>query len=176
MNRGLKEICARHGISVPPELEVIHSRRHSLSPGQRSSMSMPSLPSSQISGSTLSEAHSTGDAAMVSRTPSEASYDSDFLERLAAARVSVGNPASSMPRSGSQPPSPVSPATAVLQMMQQLQQVIPSNADNANFKVIWYFCLQTVYCVYFLSDNTLDCEDRSKAPHNMHCILLTISY
>ena len=135
INRGLKEVCTRHGIIVPPELEVTHSRRHTLSPGQRSSMSMPSLPSSQISGSILSEAHSTGDAAMVSRTPSETSFDSDFLERLAAARVSVRNPASSAPLSGSQPPSPVSPATAVLQMMQQLQQVIPSNTDDSNSKV-----------------------------------------
>ena len=132
VNRGLKDICSRHGITVPPELEVTHSRRHTLSPVQRSSMS---LPSSHISGSTLSEAHSTGDAAMVSRTPSETSFDSDFLERLAAARVSVHNPASSFPQSGSQPPSPVSPVTAVLHMMQQLQQVMPSNAENCNLKV-----------------------------------------
>lgn len=129
MNRGLKEICARHGLTVPPELEVTHSRRHSLSPGQRSSMSMPSLPSSQISGSTLSEAQSMGEAAMVSRTPSETSFDSDFLERLAAARVSVRDPALSVPHSASQPPSPVSPATAVLQMMQQLQEVLPANSE-----------------------------------------------
>ncbi len=137
MNRGLKEICARHGIAVPPELEVAHSRRHSLSPGQRSSMSMPSLPSSQISGSSLSEANSAGDEAMVSRTPSETSFDSDFLERLDAARVSVRNAASSVPQSASQPPSPVSPATAVLQMMQQLQQVLPANSDNISSKVLF---------------------------------------
>lgn len=128
INRGLKELCARHGLNVPPELEVTHSRRHSTSPGQRSSVSMLSLPSSQVSISTLSDT----ETAMVSRTPSETSFDSDFLERLAAARVSVKNPGppSSAPQSSSQPPSPVSPATAVLQMVQQLQHVVPATADT----------------------------------------------
>lgn len=94
---------------------------------------MPSITSSQISNSTLSEAaHSFGAENYIpSRTPSETSFDSDFLERLAATKVAVRPPGSSIPMSSSQPPSPVSPATAVMQMMHQLQQVLPAQLDPA---------------------------------------------
>lgn len=124
VNRGLRELCVRNGISVPTELEVTHSKHHGSGHHTSASTSQPPSISGMSVGTAAvdSTAASNSEDRSVSHAPSEASYDSDLAERALSRTLPVTPPPQSL--SGSQPPSPTSAANAVLAMVQQLPRVL----------------------------------------------------
>lgn len=159
VNRGLRELCVRNGVAVPSDLEVTHSKHHTLAQHSSSVLSS-SYPSTISSGAANSPA---------SQLSISTSNPSSQLSNLMTYEVPVGGTedrlASSMDTAydsdlpepllgrsrwtNSQPPSPTSAASAITSMMQQLPQLLRKN------RVSWRSAL-TTHCHWRTSAITTD--------------------
>jgi hypothetical protein len=126
INRSLKDLCTRHGIPVPTELDITHTRRTPTASAPHSNPGSPPPLGESIP-------HLPGSPTPPSWTPSNFLVDSYLPE---GPRRVIANGASTSLAPGS-PISPASPTTSVLQMVRQLQRVFPGSeaADSGNQQV-----------------------------------------